>query len=201
HGAFYYGIEPGLRRNIRAAEVIFLGDSMAQFGFSSQALKKYFNDRHIRFFVMGFGYGEWSAFPLAVWRKWSPSPKVLVINANPFFNDVLSRPAQDAIEGRPEYLFRLVVKMLFQRVHRAVCFIRWHACAERDRGTFRSAEDGQWNWIDPRVARRSIPVPPAGGDALTPEMIDNAKVVGEAFLSAVGVDRRCIVFTGTPSSV
>src|SRR5262245_50610441 len=42
HGALYYGTEPGLRENIRAAEVMFLGNSMGQAGFSSSAIRNHF---------------------------------------------------------------------------------------------------------------------------------------------------------------
>jgi hypothetical protein len=196
HGALYYGTEPGLRDSIRTAEVIFLGNSMGQIGFSSSALRDYFNHRNIRFFVMGFGYGEGSAFALAVWKKWNPAPKVLVINADPFFLEAMSPKGQEAINGRPEFLWRSLLKMLFQRVHRTVCFIPWHACRESDRGTFRSARNGQWN--ESQVVRTSIPVTPPAGEL--PGHIERAKVLGEAFIEAVGVNRNCIVFTGTPNS-
>jgi hypothetical protein len=49
--------------------------------------------------VMGFGYGEWSAFSLATLTRSGASPKVLVINADPFFSDKLSRPAREAPFG------------------------------------------------------------------------------------------------------
>jgi hypothetical protein len=201
HGALYYGVEPGLRSSIRTADVIFLGNSMGQAAFSSKALRDYFDDRNIRFFVMGFGHGELSPFALAVWKKWRPSPKLLVINADPFFGDGISPPAREAMRGRPEFLLRLVLKMLFQRVHRAVCFMPWHACSQRDRGTFRSATNGQWNWIDPRVARRSVPVDPSVARKLPQEYVDRAKVLGEPFIADVGVSRDCIVFTATPNSL
>jgi hypothetical protein len=201
HGALYYGIEPGLRDGIRTADVIFLGNSMGQAAFSSKTLRDYFHDRNVRFFVMGFGYGELSPFALAVWKKWRPAPKLLVINADPFFGDGVSAPGREALRGRPEYLLRLVLKMLFQRVHRAVCFIPWHACAERDRGTFRSAKTGQWSWTDPRVARRSIPVDPSAAKPLPQQYVDRGKAQGGPFLAAVGVRRDCIVFTATPNSL
>jgi hypothetical protein len=64
-----------------------------------------FDKLDIRFFVMGFGYGELSPFSLAVLKRWKASPKVVVINADPFFVDVLSEPAKEALEGRPAFLW------------------------------------------------------------------------------------------------
>jgi hypothetical protein len=200
HGAIYYGLEPGLRDNIRKADVIFLGTSVAMFAFSTNAVRNYFNDRNIRFFVMGFAHGEWSPFPLAVLQKWRASPKVLVINADPFFGDSLSAPAREALEGGPLYLWTLLTKMLFQRVHRVVCFTSWHACSETARGTFRSARNGQWS--ESQSVQRSTPVNPSAGLTFAGEpVIDRAKVVGETFINAVGVSRNCIVLTGVANSV
>jgi hypothetical protein len=197
HAAFYYGIEPGLRHSIRMAEVMFLGNSMGQFGFSSTALRNYFDRQNIRFFVMGFGYGEGHAFALTIWKKWGAAPKLLVVNADPFFLDTMSLPAQEVINGGPEFWWRVLLKMLFQRVHRTICLVPWHGCPELDHGIFRSVRTGQWT--ESQIARRSVPVSPPAGDL--PGHVDRAKVLGEAFIEAIGMNRNCIVFTGTPNSL
>ncbi len=84
HGAIYYGLEPVAMASIRKAQVIFLGSSKTQAGFSSRAVRDYFGGRNIRFFIMGFGYGEASPFALAILKKWQVSPKVVIVNADPF---------------------------------------------------------------------------------------------------------------------
>jgi hypothetical protein len=66
HGALYYGLEPGLRDNIGSAKVIFLGSSHVQAAFSTKAVRAFFDKLNLRFFVMGFGYGEGSPFALPV---------------------------------------------------------------------------------------------------------------------------------------
>jgi len=43
HGALFYGLEPSVIDNIRRAEVLFVGNSKVQAGFSSKALRDYFN--------------------------------------------------------------------------------------------------------------------------------------------------------------
>ena len=62
HGALYYGLEPKARESIRAAQVLFLGSSRLQAAFAANAIREYFRARSIRYFVMGFGYGDVSAF-------------------------------------------------------------------------------------------------------------------------------------------
>src|SRR6266511_5705275 len=48
HGALYYGLEPGIRENIRTANVIVLVSSMAQAAFSTKAVRAYFDKHNLR---------------------------------------------------------------------------------------------------------------------------------------------------------
>jgi hypothetical protein len=194
HGALFYGLERSAIDSIRRAEVLFVGNSKLQAAFSTKAVRDYFNAINVPFFVMGFGYGDESTFSLAVLRKWGASPKVLVINADPFFSEKLSPPARDALEGRPAFLWRLVLKFIFQRVHRAVCFVGSSVCPESDPSIFRSAKDGEWNWIGPYVKEKSVPIErPAQELAM-------ANKLGEKILDQIGLDRQCVILTGTPNS-
>jgi hypothetical protein len=197
HGALYYGLEPNLHDNIRTAQVLFLGNSMLQAAFSTMAVRHYFRTRGIRFFVMGFGYGEPSAFAQAVLDRARATPKLIVINADPFFKDVMSEMAIDAVEGRPNFLFNLGLKMVFQRIHRIIC--RVVSCPESEPSYFRSTKDGQWNWIGPYVDEREAQI----GQAvrLTQAQIEGAKIIGETFLRHVGLRRECVVLTGIPNSL
>src|SRR5215471_14730478 len=95
HGALYYGLEPKARESIRAAQVLFLGSSRLQAAFAANAPREYFRARGIHYFVLGFGYGEASAFEQLVMERSGASPKVIVINADPFFVDTLSEPAKE----------------------------------------------------------------------------------------------------------
>jgi hypothetical protein len=200
HGALYYGLEPAVRDNIRNAQVIFLGSSRTQAGFSTKAVSAYFENAGIRFFVLGFGYAERSRFSLAVLKRWKASPKVLVINADPYFSDALTVPAQEALDGRPAFLWRLALKFLFQRVHRVLCFSVPFVCPESDPAIFRSTRDGKWNWIPSFIAERGNPIDPTARKMIARNELERAKDLGEKFLREVGLDRRCVVLTGTPNS-
>jgi hypothetical protein len=201
HGALYYGLEPGIGDNIRAAKVIFLGSSMTQAAFSTKAVRAYFDKHGLRFFLMGFSYGDASPFALALLKRWKPSPKVLVINANPFFASerAVSEPALETFEGKPAFLWRLTLKMMFQRAHRVLCAAASFLCRESEPSIFRSARDGQWDWIGPYVAERTIPIDPATLKPLPPDQIEASRQWGEKFLDEVGLDRRCVVLTGVPT--
>ena len=199
HGALYYGLQPGIRENIRAANVIVLGSSMAQAAFSTKAVRTYFNKHNLRFFLMGFGYGEGSPIALAILKRWQAAPQVLVINADPFFLDRSSEPALETLEGKPAFLWRLTLKMMFQPVHRVLCSAAPFLCRESEPSIFRSARDGQWNWIGPYVAERTIPIDSTTQKPLAPERIELSKQLGEKFLGEVGLNRRCVVLTGVPN--
>jgi hypothetical protein len=200
HGALYYGAEPAAAESLRNAQVIFLGNSRTQAAFSTRAVRSYFASRNVRFFVMGFGYGEWSAFSLATLLKSRAAPKVLVINADPFFSDKLSQPAQEALEGRPGFLWRLALKALFQRIHRNLCPRAQGVCPASEASIFRSATDGQWYWVGPMVRDLSVPLDRAAQKPIAPDELLQATDLGKKFLDAVGLDRRCVVLTGIPNS-
>jgi hypothetical protein len=199
HGALYYGLEPKLRESIRSAQVLFLGSSRLQAAFAANAVRDYFRARDVRYFVMGFGYGEGSAFAQPVMERSRASPQIVVINADPFFIEGLSPPARDAIEGNPGYLLRLVLKTAFQRVHRAICRAA-PLCPESEPSIFRSATDGQWNWVGPYTNDRAVPIGEEIKERLPQDQIEHAKIIGEAFLRRLGIPRQCVVFTGIPNS-
>jgi hypothetical protein len=201
HGALYYGLEPKASESIRAAQVLFLGNSRLQAAFAANAPREYFRARGIRYFVMGFGYGDASPFAQRVMERSRPSPKLIVINADPFFVEpnLLSQPANDTIEGGPRYLWRLVLKMAFQRVHLIICRAV-PLCPESEPSIFRSAKDGQWNWVGPYMEEREVPNNQEFKERLPQYHIDRAKIIGEMFLNDIGLDQRCVVFTGTPNS-
>jgi len=201
HGALYYGLEPKARESIRAAQVLFLGSSRLQAAFAANAIREYFRARGIRYFVMGFGYGDVSAFEQPVMERSGASPRVIVINADPFFVEpnILSEPAKEAIGGGPGYLWRLTLKMAFQRVHRTICRAV-PLCPESEPSIFRSATDGQWNWIGPYIEEREVPIDQEIKERLPQFEIERAKTIGEMFLNRIGLDRRCVVLTGIPTN-
>ncbi|HEY7247276.1 MAG TPA: hypothetical protein VH678_25670 [Xanthobacteraceae bacterium] len=201
HGALLYGIEPGVIDNLRGADVLFVGNSKAQFAFSSKAVEDYFDSIHVRFFVLGFGYGEESTFALAVLRKWPVSPKLLVINADPFFSTAISSAGSSALEGKPAFFWRLALKLLFQRVHRGVCFVASHVCPESKASIFRSARNGQWRLSSWHVAEKSVAVDGSGQITMNRESLRDPARLGEEFLNAVGVSRNCVILTGVPNSL
>jgi hypothetical protein len=197
HGAIYYGLG---HRQIETAKVIFLGDSRTQMGFSTEAIRKFFKEKQVPFYILGFGYNEYSKFELEILHRAGANPAVLVVNANPFFSEALSPPAQDIFDKSIPALWRYGLKMLFQPIHRTVC--RHFACLEDKATIFRSAADGAWDWSNTFAPPEGAAIPVDGTftHQIPASEIEQAVEIGGKFLQQVGLPRRCVVLTATPGS-
>src|ERR1700757_3234580 len=102
--------------------------------------------------------------------------------------------------GGRHFLWRLALKMLFQRVHRAVCLVAGSVCPQSDRSIFRSAKDGEWNWIGPYIEEKSVPIARPAQTTITQEELATARRLGEKMLDQIGLDRQCVILTGAPNS-
>jgi hypothetical protein len=82
-----------------------------------------------------------------------------------------------------------------------VCRVASDVCPESEPSIFRSARDGQWNWIGPYTEERSVLIDGPPQLTIGQEELATAQKLGENFLNQIGLDRRCVVLTGTPNSV
>src|SRR5690349_13478475 len=89
HGALFYDLEPPAGDRMRKADVIFLGSSRTQAGWHTEALERNLSQTGISFYMLGFGFDEKMTFPKALIERQGLHPKVVVINADPFFVDKL----------------------------------------------------------------------------------------------------------------
>lgn len=74
HEVLFYGIGESID-HAKRADILFLGNSRTQFGFSSEVLTEFFASRGLRFFNLSFGHGEMDAFPLLLIKKFDLRPK------------------------------------------------------------------------------------------------------------------------------
>src|SRR5688500_11025885 len=85
HGAYLYGLEPAAIDAARRADAIVVGDSRAQFAFSTDAVHRYFTGRRAAHYLLGMGYGSTSPYAYELLRRHGLRPRVLIVNAEPFF--------------------------------------------------------------------------------------------------------------------
>src|SRR5690242_8535117 len=72
HGAFWFGLEPEARRAASNARVLVLGNSRTQFALSSPVTARWFGDRSIPFYSLGFAHYESVTFVTPILARVQP---------------------------------------------------------------------------------------------------------------------------------
>jgi hypothetical protein len=213
HGAYYFDLEPEAIENLKKAEVLFLGNSRAQFGFSTDEVRNYFNERSIPFYVMGFAYGETSEFARILIEKFNLKPKVLVIDTDPFFTDGLSAPASAILDDSGAFWHRgprfirtrwdYLAKNRFNRLQPKLCYLLPMLCSSEHGVIYRSSKDGSWIWRDLYYSAEGRRIPNDGSSRifLGPEFLVTVKQHARRLFEAAGVRRECVILTAVPNAV
>ena len=97
HGAFWFGLEPEVRESLAAAQVMFMGNSRLQWGFSNRTTSDWFASIRASYYLIGFSYYETYKFEASLLRQVSPRARVYVINIDGFFKPEESVPAQSVM--------------------------------------------------------------------------------------------------------
>lgn len=201
HPAYALGLEPAATSALGRAQVVLLGNSRAQFAFSTQALSRRFADRGVAAYRLGFGYGEGSPFALEVMARAGARPRLVVVNADPFFTDKLSLPAARL---RDEPWRALVAALRLKAaldLRAAICgrVTLPRLCAGTRSAVHRVRADGAWAWQDSfRTRGRATAI-----DATPGPRLDLAPLAAErarAFLAELDLPPRCLVLTAVPNS-
>lgn len=194
HGAFWFELEPQAKRAAREARVMLLGNSRVQFGLSSPVTARWFADRSIPFFSLGFSHYESVTFVAPVLARVQPQASAYVINADRFFVEWLSPTSRRIIyerDARAQY----DEKRFWQQLHKPVCgalpFLCGHVFA-----VYRNAANGMWftSGTPPKNPVRVSDGAP-GDVEQWPHYIELARV----FVDGLKVDHQCIVLTIVPS--
>ena len=194
HGAFWYGLEPEARQRAAAADVLFLGNSRLQFGFSAPALGRWFSANGLKYYLLGFSHFENDTFLSPLLRNLHPRARAYVINVEDFFLDHASDPGNDVMYGLNTRA-RYETKRTWQTVHRIVC--TWQPSFCGDALTFyRQRDTGEWRLGWASASNRLFEQPDSPVDYGT---IARMKPIAEKFISDLGVARSCVFFTYVPS--
>jgi hypothetical protein len=204
HGALYLGTEKRAVINLKNADVIIFGNSRAQVAFSTKAVNKYFNDREVSYYLLGFGYDEPSVFAKALISKLKLHPKLVIINTDPtFFSGSISLAGSDAIAESIPSRARSELFHILDSVHGPLCARFKYICRPQSRqlSIYRSIDNGSWLWhgnyLSPDLVISEItPTKLTPWDmALLPSQLNNAR----QFLADLDLSQRCIVLTGVPN--
>ena len=205
HHAFLNATVPGQIDAVRAADVLFLGNSRAQFGFSTDAVSERMAALGVPHYVFGFGLGGTSDVPLAVMRRHGIDARVLVVNADPFFSHVVNPTFARVLAGGPLVDWEHRVKGWLQGLQRRVCageggwaWLSGSLCGGDEVTLFRSIESGRW---DGRWFERPDGYP-VSWEKLPPldreRRLVRAAEIADEFIAESGADRACIILTVVP---
>jgi hypothetical protein len=198
HPAYFLPSEPGAIAALQRADVVMLGSSRMQVGFSTVSVDRYFTQNEIRYHLLGFGYTEASAFPLLLLDKYQVKPRIVIINTDPFFTTEMSAIATDLVSNRYAAIAEAHKKKLFSHVVSVFCWVPGICTAEK--GTiYRSVETGQWIWQDLLMPRsRPVKTIPAERPAGLGAMVQWTERASE-ILDKLQIDRKCVILTGIPN--
>lgn len=173
HHVLYFDLDDDATARLRAADVLFLGNSRLMFALRPRALEPTFAALGQTWYAMGFGYREMDRFPLALIRRLDLRPRVVVVNSDGFFAGALSAYSETVIRDTRFAARKLRVEgeaaHAVRRVIHAVA-PNWLSLLGRPGlglsggfNTYRSRIDGTWDispW--PTAAETFTPTPVDG---------------------------------------
>ncbi len=194
HGAFWFDLVPGVRENLQSADVLFLGNSRMQFGFSGESTRRWFSEVGARYYLAGFAYWENVNFEIPLLKKLAPTPKMFIVNVDSYFVPDQTEPAK-AVMHDPSALGHYRRKEFWQGPHRLICDELPKICGDNE-SFFRSVSTGYY-------LRQ-------GGDPGAYTVSEDPKIDSASFAYSVGaaeqlmralpVDRSCVLFTIVPTN-
>lgn len=193
HGAFWFGLEPGLQEPLSAAQVVFLGNSRIQWGFSNTTTADWFARASIPYYLLGFSYDETYRFEGPLLQKFDSRPRVYVISLDAFFATTPSEPARYIEEDEGASL-HYRGKHIAQWLHRAVCGPVPALCGGYY-SVYRSRRTGAWFAHPLGFVRRPV----SADSAVDPEAQAQQLVTARAFLDSLPVSRDCVILTMVPT--
>jgi len=198
HGAFWFDLEPSTRAFAKNADVLFVGDSRLQVGFSTAATANWFSAASARYYLLGFAYWENMVFAEGLLRRIQPKARVYVINVDGFFERSESPPVKTILHD-PEARRRYEVKRLWQRVHETVCRNIPGFCKRTHdfpgQVWFRSRETGAYT---KPPGEWGVPIPVSYDQAINQDVVNSYTDAAILFLSQVPVKRSCVILTMVP---
>jgi hypothetical protein len=194
HGAFWFGLEPEAQRAAAAADVLFIGNSRMECGFSAAATDQWFSSLGLRHYLLGFTFLENSTFAAPLLARLKPHAKVYVINVDQFFTDTETKPGAALIHGG-DSSERYGEKRAWQRLHRPLCTALPVLCGNRI-SFFRFRDNGHWQARGFVTDKPDVVADAAASDQQ--EWSRDAEIAKQ-FLSQLPVDRSCVILTVVPS--
>jgi len=193
HGAIWFGLEPAAVDAATNAQVLFLGNSRVQFGFSSKATADWFSSHSQSYYLLGFSHDENYTFEAPLVRKLRPRAKVYVLNIDLFFERSESGPGKTVMRDESAKT-RYAEKRGWQRIHKELCATVKAVCGH-EASYFRSRSSGAWLVAGGRFTSEPV----SYDEVIDQNMLASYTTLGNEFLPGLSVDRACTILTIVPT--
>lgn len=201
HGAYYYELESNAVLKAKHAEVLFLGSSRTQFGFSTKQTRTFFLEKNISYYLLGFGYVEQAPFAIELINRLNLNPRIMIVNVDPFFSSYVSAIAQPILNGNLLTHMNYIFKRLLTEVREPYCSLSFSHCEKSSRAIYRDPNNGEWIWanvfLDPNTGH------PLKTEVQQATSQERASYIEEAkkFFSNLKIPAHCVVLTSAPSDL
>ncbi len=205
HHVLFFGLDADAQTRLKAADVLFVGNSRLMFALRPDVLRPGFAALGRSYYALGFGFREADRFPLAIIRRFDLRPRVVVVNADGFFGGGLSAWAE--VVNRDTAFAARKLRWEAETAHdvrRAVHIVapNWLALFgrpglghARELNMYRSRIDGTWQMSPWPESRTTFQPPPLDGEPLTRGEIAAAR----AFKADMDARGTRIVLTRVPT--
>jgi hypothetical protein len=209
HGALFWDLEPEAVKSLKAARVLFIGNSRTQHAFSTEATRRFFQARGIPYYLLGFGYGEDILFTQRLIEKYQLHPDAVVINSDDSFFSYDLKPIAAMMLGPKlellywKSLYNYSLKAVFSRIARPLCIHLPSLCTQNLASIWRNRETGEWDWQDTLLPKNfnSFAIQPSmRAPAPDEPAMQNIEKAAEKFFEALHLPSRCIILTAIPTS-
>ena len=149
HHVLYHGIDAAALERMRAAEVLFLGNSRLMFALESRIMRALSASLGRDYYVLGFGHEEQDVFPLRVIREHDLRPSLVVVNADSFFASDQSEWAARVVGESDFDAWKVMLEgEIAHRVRRVLHRVVPHYVdlrrGQREVVLYRARRDGTW---------------------------------------------------------
>ena len=173
HHVLFFGLDAEALVRVRAADVLFLGNSRLMFALRPAVLRPFFANAGLHYYALGFGFGEGDKFPLTIIRKFDLRPRLVVVNSDGFFGGWLSEWAETVNRDTPYAARKLRWEAEVAHDARAalhevaphwLSLFGWPGLGQaRTFNTYRSRFDGTWDIAPWPEATFGFQSPSSGG--------------------------------------
>jgi len=193
HGAFWFNLEPPASVAAVNARVLFIGNSLTQFAFSTAATAHWFSSLSESYYLLGFSHFENYTFEEPLLRNLHPKATAYVINIESFFERSETGPGRAVMRDESAKI-RYEEKRRWQRIHQRICTTLKGACGN-DIAIFRSRPTGAWRVTGGRFTSKTV----SYDDDIDQNRLASYTALGKQFLPSLSAEHGCTILTIVPT--